>query len=85
MPRRGSLYRPDTLLAAEVARERGALTQAEAAQAAGLTQRTWSAVERSVHRPSADTALKLARWLGWTVEEVLEAADRPVADDASSG
>lgn len=40
---------------------------------------------RGTHRPSADTARALARWLGWTVEQVLEAADQPApytsADD----
>lgn len=29
------------------------------------------------HAPSADTARALARWLGWTVEQVFEAAETP--------
>ena len=35
---------------------------------------TFSYLERGLHRPTADTALKLARWLGWSVERVMEAA-----------
>jgi hypothetical protein len=34
-------------------------------------------LERGTHRPSYDSAVKLARWLGWTVEQVMEAAAAP--------
>lgn len=51
----------------------------EAGEEAGLPHTTLSRLERGTHRPSADTARKLATWLGWTVEEVLDAADQPVA------
>lgn len=35
-------------------------------------------MERGTHRPSYDTAKKLAAWLGWTTDQVMEAAGRPV-------
>lgn len=44
----------------------------------GVTNATLSRLERGTHRPSADTARKLATWLGWTIEQVLVAADEPV-------
>ena len=77
MPRRGSQFTPPNALSAELIARRGGQTQAEAAIEAGLAQRTWSALERGTHAPSAGTALKLARWLGWTVEQVLVAAEEP--------
>lgn len=38
---------------------------------------TLARLERGTHRPSADTARALARWLGWTTDQVLDAADQP--------
>lgn len=49
----------------------------EAASQAGVPHTTLSRLERGTHRPSADTALVLARWLGWTMEQVMAAADEP--------
>lgn len=43
----------------------------------GVSYMTLSSIERGAHRPSVDTAVKLARWLGWTVERVIEAATEP--------
>lgn len=52
----------------------------------GLTHSTVSRIERGTHRPSYDTAKALAAWLGWSVEQVMEAAERPVAaGDADHG
>ena len=48
------------------------------AKALGITDVTLSRLERGIHRPSADTARKLAAWLAWTMEQVLDAADTPV-------
>ena len=53
------------------------MSQEEAAREAGLTQITLSRSERGSHAPSTTTALALAKWLGWSVEAVLEAAARP--------
>lgn len=66
-----------TKLGAEMRGRRGP-NQDGAAQACGIQRETFSRIERGAHRPSYDTALKLARWLGWTVEQVMEAAGEPV-------
>lgn len=39
-------------------------------------------IERGMHRPSYDTAVKLAAWLGWTVERVMDASSTPAASTA---
>lgn len=56
---------------------RGALTGDEAAVVLHVTAGTYYKLERGTHRPSTDTARALAKWLGWTVEQVLDAADQP--------
>ena len=59
-------------------RARRASTSLEALAAElGVSQPTLSRVERGTHRPSADTARALARWLGWTTDQVLDAAEQP--------
>jgi len=42
-----------------------------------VAESSLSRLERGVHRPSYDTAVKLAAWLGWTVERVMTAATEP--------
>lgn len=49
----------------------------EIAEELATTATTLSRLERGTNRPSADTAILLARWLGWSVEQVLEAAKTP--------
>lgn len=68
---------PATALGAAIQRQRGAARQEDAAADLELTGTTLSRLERGTHRPSADTARALARWLGWTMEQVLDAADQP--------
>jgi hypothetical protein len=34
-------------------------------------------LERGTHRPTYDTAVKLAAWLGWTTDQVMQAAAQP--------
>ena len=38
-----------------------------------------SRLETGTRKPSADTARALARWLSWTIEQVLDAAEQPAA------
>jgi len=57
---------------------RGAQTLRALAAELGVANTTLSRIERGTHRPSADTAVALARWLGWRVESVLIAADTAV-------
>jgi DNA-binding XRE family transcriptional regulator len=65
-------------LGVAIRERRGNQGQVAAGIEAGVAHTTLSRLERGTHRPSADTARKLANWLGWTVEEVLVAADELV-------
>lgn len=56
---------------------RGALRGEDAAAILGVSKGTCYKPERGTHGPSTDTARALARWLGWTVEHVLDAAGQP--------
>lgn len=68
---------PKTQLGLALIERRGDASLFAVEAETGLTYTTLSRLERGAHRPSADTALKLARWLGWTMEEVMAAADQP--------
>ena len=61
------------------ARERAGLSQAALAARAGISRQAVGAVEAGRHAPSVDTALRLARAVGATVEEVFGAAPEGVA------
>lgn len=69
---------PATALSVALQNRRGTSTQREAAKVMGVHHATLARIERGTHRPSADTAVALAKWLGWSVEAVLEAAKTPV-------
>ena len=69
MPRHPPI--PTTVLGAAVQKE-------ELAHELGISRPTLSRVERGSHAPSVTTAIALARWLGWTLEAVVEAAATPV-------
>ncbi|MBL8616324.1 MAG: helix-turn-helix domain-containing protein [Deltaproteobacteria bacterium] len=58
---------------------RGASIGEEAALVLEVTKGTYYKIERGTHAPSLATALKLAKWLGWTVEQVVEAAGQPAS------
>ncbi|HMO00345.1 MAG TPA: helix-turn-helix transcriptional regulator [Miltoncostaeaceae bacterium] len=58
------------------ARERAGLSQAELAQRAGVSRQAVGAVEAGRHAPSVDTALRLARAVGASVEDVFGTAPR---------
>lgn len=66
----------ETKLAAEVRRRRGDRSLPVTARDVGVSHPTILRLEQG-GRPSLDTAVKLARWLGWTVEQVVEAAEQP--------
>jgi putative transcriptional regulator len=51
------------------------LTQAELAEACGVTRKTVNTVENGVFNPSALLAIKLARALNVTVEELFQIAE----------
>ena len=52
------------------ARSRHGLTQADLAQRAGVSRKTINTVENGIFVPSVLLALRLARTLGMTVEEL---------------
>ena len=54
--------------------ERG-LTQAELAELVGVTRKTVNTVENGIFTPSALLAIKLARALGVSVEELFSISD----------
>jgi putative transcriptional regulator len=55
--------------------EAGDLTQQELAERAGVTRQTIHSIEKGKYRPSVDLALRLARVLGTTVEQIFELAE----------
>lgn len=57
--------------------QRGEASLQAIGERTGVPYTTLSRLERGVHRPSYDTAVKLAAWLGWTVEQVMTAATEP--------
>jgi DNA-binding XRE family transcriptional regulator len=44
---------------------------------------TLAKLERGAHNPSIDTTIALARWLGWSAEQVIEAARTPATPPTS--
>ena len=67
---------PKTALGAAI-RARRVTTGEATAEQLGISKVTLYRLERGDHSPTASTALKLARWLGWTMEQVVEAAAAP--------
>ena len=57
-------------------RRRGSVTGDIAAKEAGLSEATYYRLERGARGPSAQQARALARWLGWTTDQVLDAAEQ---------
>lgn len=77
MPRGRVPLPPTTALGAAMRERRATSTGEEAAGELGIFGNTYYRLERGAHRPSYDTALKLAAWLGWSVEQVMTAATQP--------
>jgi DNA-binding XRE family transcriptional regulator len=57
---------------------------AETGRELKLSHQTLMRLERGTHQPSTDTAVKLARWLGWSVEQVIEAAKAPASSEVET-
>ena len=73
---------PTTALGYAIQRRRSA-SQEETAAVIKVPEATLSRLERGTNRPTYDTAVKLAKWLGWTVDQVMEAAALPARDAAN--
>jgi DNA-binding XRE family transcriptional regulator len=69
---------PTTRLGVALRSKRADQSQADAAEEANVPRFTLSRIERGAHRPTYDTAKALATWLGWSVDEVMTAAETPV-------
>ncbi len=74
MPARVKTFAPSTVLAAAMLARRAGQPAEVVAPALGVHLSTLLRLERG-YAPSAPTVLKLARWLGWTMEQVMEAAN----------
>ena len=59
----------------ELRKTGGGLTQQELAELAGVTRQSIISIEQGRYRPSVELALKLARALGCSVEELFQLAD----------
>ena len=66
-----------TALGTTMRAKRGDSPGEDAATALGIERGTYYRLERGTHAPSLTTAQALARWLGWTLEQVYEAAASP--------
>lgn len=71
---------PRNALGVALRARRGSIVGDDVAELLELERGTYYRLERGTHKPSAETALRLARWLGWSVEQVLEAAKQPAPD-----
>lgn len=76
---------PKTRLGAAIRTAREGKTAQEVAESIGLTQSLLSRLEQGKNQPTTETALILARWLGWTMEQVVEAAKTPIEEGATGG
>lgn len=71
MPRRRAT--PTTALAAVIQAKRGTSKLRDIADEAGLSWATLARLERGGGVQKIATRLAVARWLGWTEEQVIEA------------
>ena len=76
MPRPPSNPTPTTALGAALIARRAGRGGRVAAAEIGIDQGMLSRLETGARKPSADTARALARWLGWTTDQVLDAAEQ---------
>ena len=56
--------------------KRGASSGDATALELGIDRGTYYRLERGDHQPSYATARALAAWLGWTTDQVMEAAEK---------
>ena len=68
---------PTTALGAAMRARRGARHGHEVAAELGIDRTGYHRIEIGSRGPAPETAMKLARWLGWPLEEVFAAARRP--------
>lgn len=67
-----------TVLGEAIRSRRAARSLPEVGRELGVSHQTVMRLEHGTHRPSFDTARKLATWLGWSTDQVMDAASEPV-------
>lgn len=78
MARPTSAPTPTTALGAALIERRGSRPVRVVAEEIGTDPAVYHRLEAGQRQPSLRTALQLARWLGWPVERVVEAATQPL-------
>lgn len=68
---------PRTRLGTAIRAHRGDSSLRSVSDSAGIPWATLARIERGQNGPTYDTARALAAWLGWTLEQVFEAAEQP--------
>lgn len=68
---------PKTALGVAMQARRAGATVPAAAAEIGLSAPGYYRLEAGSRRPDTDSTVKLARWLGWTAEQVIEGARVP--------
>lgn len=66
------------------ARQRKNMTQAQVAQAIGLSRSSYTCIERGIRQPSLDVALRIADILGNNVESLFLPSDDASSDASVS-
>ena len=56
---------------------RGSRSGTDQAAIVGIAERTYYRTEGGTRKPSLPTARAIARWLGWSIDEVADAAEKP--------
>lgn len=75
---------PTTRLGQAMAAHRGNNSGRDAAAEIGIDSAAYHRIETGTRGPSGPTARALARWLGWTTDQVLDAAEQPVTTDTAT-
>lgn len=75
---------PITMLGVALRDRRGERRQEDVVSECGVPRPTLARIERGTHAPSLETARALATWLGWSIEQVIAAAETPVAGDVDT-
>lgn len=74
---------PTTALGAALIARRAGRAGRVVAEEIGIDHGAYTRLESGKRGPSAPTARALARWLGWTTDEVLDAAEQPAAKEGA--
>lgn len=77
--------KPTTALGYALRNSRDGRSQDYVSAKLGLTGATFSRIERGLNQPTYDTAVAIAKWLGWTIEDVYAQARTEIGPKADGG